>query len=205
MTFSGFVEYLKENSGLAFETTSQKVLFTMRFDSDSDRVYFTPHSTMDERYSKLDVVKNVFIKQKITTSFQPSQYKEMTVNASYILSLIFHYLVDEKGAEIYATLDDTKALEGYQLDSQLLQTKRDRKIVKKAKERDDHTCQACGYKQQVNGSFVIDCHHINPLGSTGEIITKLEDLVCLCPNCHRVAHLKNPPYGIEKIKSIVNS
>ncbi|ENN6197700.1 hypothetical protein AB9W56_004127 [Vibrio vulnificus] len=205
MTFDKFIEYLKENSGLVFETISQKVLFTMRFDTDSERVYFTPHSTMDERYSKLEVVLDLFIKQKRTDSFQPSKYKEMTVNASYILSLIYHCLAGAKGTEIYLGIDDARALEGYQLDSRLFQTKRDRQIVKKAKERDDHTCQACGYQQKVNGCFVIDCHHKIPLGLTGEVETKLEDLVCLCPNCHRVAHLKNPPYGVEKIKSIVNA
>ncbi|HDZ3749554.1 TPA: HNH endonuclease, partial [Vibrio cholerae] len=59
------------------------------------------------------------------------------------------------------------------------------------------------YKMQINGKYVIDCHHTNPLATTGKINTELGTLVCLCPNCHRVAHLKRPPYTVAELKELI--
>jgi hypothetical protein len=39
-----------------------------------------------------------------------------------------------------------------------------------------------------NADAVIECHHLLPLGVTGNRITRLDDLILLCANCHRAVH-----------------
>ena len=31
--------------------------------------------------------------------------------------------------------------------------------------------------------------------------TRLDDLAILCANCHRVVHLRNPPYTLDEVRS----
>lgn len=40
------------------------------------------------------------------------------------------------------------------------------------------------------GTEFIESHHIKPISESGEIITTLEDLELVCPNCHRMLHRK---------------
>lgn len=90
---------------------------------------------------------------------------------------------------------------------------RDRGIVrrKKADFRKRHGslhCEACGFdfaaRYGSRGEEVIECHHTNPLafltpGST----TKLDDLVLLCANCHRIIHVRSPWLTIAELKGIL--
>ncbi len=57
-------------------------------------------------------------------------------------------------------------------------------------------CEECGldpvkaYGSDI-GEACIEVHHIFPLGKSGGArVTRLEDLKCLCANCHRVTHRK---------------
>jgi len=56
-------------------------------------------------------------------------------------------------------------------------------------------CETCGLEPiEVFGEFGENCievHHKTPLGSLpGPSQTSLDDLQCLCANCHRIAHAK---------------
>jgi hypothetical protein len=71
-----------------------------------------------------------------------------------------------------------------------------------------YQCKACGLNLEDQYGDIarrfIHVHHINPVSSSG--ITKLDpvrDLIPLCPNCHGIAHLNNPPYSIEEIKNMI--
>lgn len=103
----------------------------------------------------------------------------------------------------YISLDyeSAKAEEGYKVDKKFLVSKRNKIIVERRKAKDNYRCQACFRKNQVNGKFVIDCHHINPI-SLGKRETKIDDLISLCPTCHRIAHLRIPPYDLNELKVI---
>jgi 5-methylcytosine-specific restriction protein A len=99
------------------------------------------------------------------------------------------------------SLNSRKALEGYLVDSiQRIRT-RNQGIIDSRKKRDGYRCQACGLKLKVKGKYIIECHHKEPL-AWGERETKIDDLVCLCPTCHRVAHMANPPYLPKKISAL---
>ena len=75
---------------------------------------------------------------------------------------------------------------------------RDPRLVKECKRRalKEHGrifCAACtfdfGRKYGDDVGHIIDCHHTNPVHTLDPgHKTKVEDLVLLCPNCHRVVH-----------------
>lgn len=71
-----------------------------------------------------------------------------------------------------------------------------------------YDCMACGVnlRQLYSGlaSDFIHVHHLNPVASSG--ITKpdpIREMVPLCPNCHCVAHKRNPPYTITEIQNMM--
>lgn len=100
-------------------------------------------------------------------------------------------------------LNDTKAIEGYELDRKITTLARNAGIVAKRKKGDDHTCQACGFRLQVNGRFVIECHHTKPLAANKVREVSVEELVCLCPTCHRIAHTRREPFSVREIKTLL--
>ena len=65
---------------------------------------------------------------------------------------------------------------------------------RKAQRRDDNTCQVCGY--HVGGDKILDVHHITPfktLNGDWQYANRLENLICLCRDCHvQVEHNKIP-------------
>lgn len=67
------------------------------------------------------------------------------------------------------------------------------------------SCKACGFdfgkRYGAVASGYIDVHHVTPLSQLGPdyIIDPKLDLIPLCPNCHAVAHRRNPPYTIDEI------
>lgn len=92
--------------------------------------------------------------------------------------------------------------EGRTKESKGLSKSRNSKIVFQRYKEDKFTCQVCKFKLEMkNGKYVIECHHKTPL--LKETITKLSDLVCLCPTCHRIAHKRREPFTLEEIKSIL--
>lgn len=100
--------------------------------------------------------------------------------------------------------DTQDAIEGMASERKLITKHRNAAIVIECKERDNYKCASCGFQLRVNGRYVIDCHHLNPIGAEGERITSVDDLVCLCPTCHRIAHTSSPPLKIDKIKEIID-
>ena len=103
----------------------------------------------------------------------------------------------------YYEISDEKAMEGYEYDTKIILRTRNASLAKTRKAQDNFTCQACGYHLRVNESYVIEVHHIDPLSASEERETKISKLVSLCPNCHRIAHLRSIPYSVEEIKSIL--
>ncbi len=100
--------------------------------------------------------------------------------------------------------DYESAIEGQSQDYITTKKSRNQKIVQARKEKDEYKCQACGFKLKINGIYIIDCHHINPLSESGTIITSIEQLVCLCPSCHRIAHTRKLPLSVAEIKAARN-
>ena len=70
-------------------------------------------------------------------------------------------------------------------------------------------CEACGFDfEKVYGERGLDfceIHHEVPVSQMkqGEK-TKLKDLRCVCPNCHRMIHRRKPWLSVEELKMIMN-
>jgi hypothetical protein len=72
-----------------------------------------------------------------------------------------------------------------------------------------YRCGACGMlMSEVYGEAakdLIEVHHLRPLSQRidGASPTRLEDLVGLCPNCHSVAHRRNPVFSPSEIRDFI--
>jgi hypothetical protein len=55
--------------------------------------------------------------------------------------------------------------------------------VKKVKERDDYTCQCCGFKGQPRDGLMF-AHHINSFKNFKELRTDVNNGITLCQDCH---------------------
>ena len=70
-------------------------------------------------------------------------------------------------------------------------------------------CSACNldfgtiYGPQAKG--YIHVHHIKPLASIGMRyeVDPVEDLRPVCPNCHAVIHMSDPPRTIKEVKDLL--
>jgi 5-methylcytosine-specific restriction enzyme A len=69
-------------------------------------------------------------------------------------------------------------------------------------------CEACAFDFKatygLRGARFIEAHHIKPVhtlvpGSK----TRLEDLVLLCSNCHRMVHVQRPWLSVQELKQIL--
>lgn len=99
---------------------------------------------------------------------------------------------------------DLSGLEGRVEEDKYLRRVRNRDLVEERKKIDNNTCQVCGFTFEIRGKHIIDCHHLHPLSTIeNETVTNIEDLICLCPNCHRLAHSRTDPYGIEELKDLI--
>ncbi|MBD9588970.1 HNH endonuclease [Pseudomonas sp. PDM03] len=101
------------------------------------------------------------------------------------------------------SIDDPKAIEGYEIDRQITVRARHQGIVQACKERDDFRCLACGFRLQLDGKFIIECHHVKPLAEYGEREISLSELICLCPTCHRIAHTRQRPFDVTELKQLL--
>ncbi len=57
----------------------------------------------------------------------------------------------------------------------------------KAKIRDDYTCQVCGLRDVE----IVEVDHIKPKSVYPELVASLENLMTMCPNCHRRKTIKD--------------
>lgn len=97
-------------------------------------------------------------------------------------------------------IDDPRALEGYAVDRTFLQYARNATIAEERKRIDDYRCAACDFRLEIEGRFVIECHHLKPVAQSGEREVHIDELVSLCPTCHRIAHTRAEPYSVAELK-----
>lgn len=109
--------------------------------------------------------------------------------------------VDGMPREVFG-VDSRAAQEGHRRDVVTTRRGRNAEIAKRRKELDRHVCAACRMRLIIEGHYVVECHHLNPLVQ-GSRATTLDDLVTLCPTCHRVAHMSDPPYSVDELTEIM--
>jgi predicted HNH restriction endonuclease len=91
-----------------------------------------------------------------------------------------------------------------------IRRERSRLLAEERKEIDDYECQVCGFSFEKaygrRGIGFAEAHHLSPLGrSRGPVQTKIEDLVTVCANCHRMLdRMAGKRDDIKKLKDIVD-
>ena len=84
-----------------------------------------------------------------------------------------------------------------------------RKKQRVLKEKGTLSCVACGFDFSAvygeRGEGFIECHHTKPVSALkdGEK-TKLNDLVLLCSNCHRMIHRRKPWLSVEDLSKLLS-
>ena len=72
-------------------------------------------------------------------------------------------------------------------------------------------CSVCSFsfaaKYGDNAKDYTHVHHLTPMASIGQeyVIDPIKDLRPVCPNCHAVIHLRQPPYSIDEVKKMLYS
>ncbi len=135
--------------------------------------------------------------------------KQIRVRRPGISSAPNYVRMLDEDIPINLDLDIHVANEGQQRLVTHLRRERNRSIVdKKKKQAASHDCEICGFSfGSVYGNLANDyceVHHLIPLSEVEHTTqTRMKDLAIVCANCHRVVHLKNPPYTIAQVKDML--
>ncbi len=90
-----------------------------------------------------------------------------------------------------------------------IQRERNQAVVRKKKKlATSFSCEVCNFSFKAcygeSASDYCEVHHLLPLAEVETITqTRMEDLAILCANCHRVVHLRNPPYKLDEVRSML--
>ena len=119
------------------------------------------------------------------------------------------------GPEAAPTFDpdihDFTASEGGQNLLLHLERERNHTVVRRKKQQARSLdCEVCGFSfaraYGASASDYCEVHHLVPLSEADQVTqTRMEDLAILCANCHRVVHLRNPPYTLDEVRRMVVS
>jgi 5-methylcytosine-specific restriction protein A len=86
----------------------------------------------------------------------------------------------------------------------------ERRKTKALRENGTLHCEACGFnfslKYGERGDGFIECHHTKPISTLQPAErTRIDDLILLCANCHRMVHSRRPWLTLNELKQIIRS
>ena len=93
--------------------------------------------------------------------------------------------------------DAKSYVEGGRTEVTLSKAERDPAVRRKALSHYGRNCMACKFIPRTDGQ--LDVHHLDPIAE-GQRQTKLDDVVVLCANCHRLAHSTKPPVSLAELQ-----
>lgn len=120
---------------------------------------------------------------------------------------------EPNNANVDLTEDDSGFAEGKLKLRQHVYRERNHKVIMIAKELHKSkygklSCQVCGFNfEEVYGdigSDYIEGHHIIPISKLSKIRnTKVEEIVLVCSNCHRMLHRRRPWLTINQLNKLL--
>ena len=124
---------------------------------------------------------------------------ELLVHFSQIPKVVF-----EKQNLLNKNYDEF--LEGFKTEVVKEVNYRSKELIAKAKSELGTTCAICNFnfeeKYGFHGKGFIEMHHLIPV-SEGKIILKINDLLPVCSNCHRMLHKGNITFAVEDIEEMI--
>ena len=77
---------------------------------------------------------------------------------------------------------------------------RNQKFVRDVKRLRNNTCQICRARLQIGpNSYYSEIHHIQPLGNPHNGPDRKENMICVCPNCHKKLDYGFFPIEVELV------
>lgn len=104
-----------------------------------------------------------------------------------------------------ASSDGDEHMEGEDIWSEQRRRKRDPVLTRSCLKRDRFTCQHCGFRRadiaaHIGPAMILHVHHLFPFrDKEGMRVTRLEDLVTLCPTCHSIVHALAAVHGVKSL------
>ena len=99
-------------------------------------------------------------------------------------------ILNDLETDPYYSAEEGKLL----LASHYIKERHKRIVIEKKKQaikKNKLICEVCHFSfRNTFGADFIECHHLMPIGKTGQRITTLDDLALVCANCHRMLHAK---------------
>ena len=129
------------------------------------------------------------------------QFTVLPLEPNQVESLELQITENRKNTEI------KEVMEGETVKAETTFRIRNRTIIAAKKAFSNGHCDVCNLNFKDKYGIDNNClvaHHINPIGSrNGSSKTTIDDIVLLCPNCHAVAHTKEPPLPLEEMKNLI--
>lgn len=110
--------------------------------------------------------------------------------------------------DLFAEVNDAR-VEGRQVEVTLTRSERDPSLRAMCIHHHGAACAACGMEFGATYGAIaegfIHVHHLTPLAEVAQDheVDPKTDLVPLCPNCHAVAHMRNPPYTQTELQDLL--
>jgi 5-methylcytosine-specific restriction endonuclease McrA len=138
-----------------------------------------------------------YAKENFYGIYDPTRLTSQRVNPHFVVRAVAFFedvaralprstAADEQ-REVFPQYENRKRVTSH------LQRERSGLLAAECKIRDRYRCQVCGFRFEDRygelGSRFAEAHHLVPLGTLrGQVRTRLEDLISVCANCHRMLH-----------------
>lgn len=136
-------------------------------------------------------------------SVENEQNKVFSQDSWYGLSQSVATWVNDIVLNDAAKMPQRTVVEGEIVDRHVSTYKRDTKLRNECLEEKGRVCSICGFdpvaKYGKGFENITEVHHLNPV-STGVRNTTIDNLIPVCPNCHRALHSK--PGGLYTPKDL---
>lgn len=182
---------------------------------------------LSDIYCEIEKIREGKLSQKWHSVVRGEIERFSSDSKVYNGKLDFFYSVEGKGNGIWGlrnfkvtketvdlTEDDISFVEGKEKLRKHIFKERNPRLVLEAKknfkkENGKLYCEVCGFdfenKYGDIGIDFIEAHHIKPLSDMEEESeTRVEDLVMLCSNCHKMIHRKRPWLSKNKLSELIN-
>jgi hypothetical protein len=152
--------------------------------------------------------ENVFIASR--DEYPPGPFPFRYFDESLLPTLHAHFKNTLKSSNFEIKETASKFKEGAESYSYRRGYERNLEARKLCLDHHGYRCKACGVlleeKYGTAARELIHVHHLFPISNIGEEreVDAIKELAPLCPNCHAVAHRREPPFSIEEIKMLLD-
>ncbi|HDR8026315.1 TPA: HNH endonuclease [Bacillus cereus] len=186
-------------------------------------------ATLEEIYEEVKARDNKVITKTYQNTIRGTIYKKSSESQDFQGGEDLFYAVNGKGngrwglkdyqpakENVDLTEDDAGFPEGKKKLRLHIYRERNSKLIRtvkdkfKSKNNGKLFCEICkfDYKEKYGelGEDYIEGHHVIPVSELEEgSKTKVEDIILVCANCHRMLHRKRPWLSKEQLKEILQS